>query len=105
MTLIHTKKGNMKHKTSFKFNRCTVHYHIPNRADVYYETDDTEYNKWINQLFLDLWYKRLKLLKSSWIIEVSLGFEFAWRGIYYRDDELYLADKERRDNIRKVPPL
>lgn len=101
MTMKHTKKQN----TVFRFKNVEIHYNIPNTADVYYLTNDNIYNKEVNQFLIDLWYTRSKLLPATWIIEVSLGFEFAWRGIYYRDDELYLADKERRDNIRKVPIL
>jgi len=103
MIKINTTKQNMKRKALFKFKDIEIHYNLPNTADVYYLTNNTEYNKKANQLLLDRWYKRLRLAPSEWLIELQLGFEYTWHWHYVRDDELYLADKERRANIRQVP--
>lgn len=97
----HTKSKN----TVFRFRDIEIHYNLPNTADVYYLTNNNVYNKEVNQFMLDLWYKRLWLHKSDWLVELHLWFEYAWHWKYYRDDELYLADKERRENIRKAPIL
>ena len=98
------KKKSMKHKTLFNFKWVSIRYDIPNQADVYYLTEDNEYNKMVNQLMLDWGYKRLWLHKSDPIIELRI-WEYKRHWIYARDDELYLTDRERRANIRKVPVL
>lgn len=98
-----TKKRNMNHKISFRFHNCIVEYNIPNQVDIFYLTDDHEYNKGINDMFLGLEYKRHRLFKSDWLIELKKWFEYKRHGIYLRDDELWMAENERWYNIRNAP--
>lgn len=104
MTQKHTKPKNMKHKTLFNFKWISIRYDIPNQADVYFLSDDNIYNKEVNQLMLDRGYKRLWLHKSNKLVELRL-WEYKRHWVYARDDWMYLADRERRANIRQAPVL
>lgn len=92
-------------KTIFNFKGVAIHYNLLNEADVYFLTEDNIYNKEVNKMILDWWYKRLSLNRSDWLVELSLGFEYKWHGVYYRDDRLYEIDRERWENIRNTPIL
>lgn len=100
-----TKNHIKKQRAEFHFKNIIIHYNLPHQADVYFLKDDNEYNKWVNDLMIDAWYKRLRLSIADPLVEVHLWFEYVWHGKYYRDDWLFLAEKERRENIRKVPFL
>ena len=95
----------MKNKTQFHFKYITIHYNLHNQADEYYHTKDNEYNKSINWLLIDRGYKRLLLHKSDGLVEIKLGFNYEWHWVYYRDDGMYEANRETREQIRKVPVL
>lgn len=97
-------KTDTKSKTIFNFNWVSIRYDLPNQADVYFLTDDNIYNKEINQLLLDWWYKRLWLHKSDPLVELRI-WEYKWHWVYYRDDEMYQIENERMENIRKAPIL
>lgn len=99
------KKNTQQKLVQLHFKDIKIFYNLPNQTDVYFISDDTTYNKWVNEMLLDMWYKRLWLYKSDWLIELHLWFEYKRHWIYYRDDELYIEEKERRDNIRKAPIL
>lgn len=101
-----TKKQSTKHnKAEFHFRNVVIKYDLPNQADVYYLTDDNEYNKWVNGMMIDLWYKRLRLEKWDELVWLKLWFDYKRHWIYIRNEhfEYIEAEKERRENIRKAP--
>ncbi len=104
-TLERTTTKKLKHKTQFHFKDIKIFYDLPNQADVYFLTNNHEYNKQVNQMMLDWWYTRARLLPKHWILEVKLWFEYERQGIYHREDEMWLVEKERWDLIRKAPIL
>lgn len=97
-----TKHDTKNKNTVFRFKDIEIHYNLPNSADVYYLTDNTKYNKEIDRLLSDRWYKRMRLVPSEWLVELYLGFKYTWHWHYVRDDELYLSEK-RWSFIRKAP--
>ena len=92
-----------KHKTEFHFAGIKIFYHLPNQADVYFLTNNHEYNKDINQMMIDLGYTRHRLRPKDEFLELKLMFEYERHGIYLRDDELRQAEQERYKNIRNAP--
>lgn len=90
-----------KTKAELHFKDIIIQYNLPWEADVFFLTNNHEYNKWVNQLMLDAWYKRLKLIKKDGIAEISLWFEYEWRWLYYKEDETV----DQSERIRKAPIL
>lgn len=95
----------MKNKVSFRFHNCIVEYNIPNQADIFYLTNDHEYNKGINDMFIWLWYTRHRLFPKDWLIELKKWFEYEWHWIYLRDDELWNDEWEKFKNFQTAPVL
>jgi hypothetical protein len=94
----------MKHKTLFNFKWISIRYDLPNQADVYFLTEDNTYNKQVNDLMLDWWYKRIWLHKSDPLVELEI-WEYKRHWVYVRDDEDYLANHDIREKIREIPFL
>lgn len=103
-----------KKKNHFNFSNAIVKYNEddPRRRliYVYYLTNDTPKNKEVNDIIIDMWYTRNRLVKNyptlNWWDDVVNG-EFEWLGIYVNNEhqEELKAEKQRRDKIRSAPVL
>lgn len=94
-------------KKLFSFYNVKLHYDSQNILYAYFLTDDNDKNKEVSEMICDMWYKRIRLVQSTPIVEVHHWFEYTWMWIYISKE--YLADMdrdmERRSNIRKAPIL
>jgi len=106
-----TRKGIEKQNLVFNYPKVTIIKlnHDPRHKNVviYYKTDDNEYNKDINDMYVNwLWYKRSKLEPYSVFREIDECFEeYVRRWLYCIDNtqESREAENERYKRIRKAP--
>ena len=88
----------------FRFNDAIIQY-SNNTLYTYFLTDNHEKNKEINELLKDIWYIRIRLSKSVWLVEIALWIEYKWCWKYCKIEhiEQIKKEKDKRKKIRKAP--
>lgn len=92
-------------KETFKFENVIIDTEVPWMLYAYYLSDDNKKNKEVNDIIIDMWYTRNRLVKSYPLVEVWLWFEYKRMWIYISTDKLDMiqAERDRREHIRNAP--
>ena len=93
-----------KSKSEFRFKDIVIQYTLKDRADVYYLTNNHDYNREVNEMLIDFWYTRTSLIPSNFLVEQSLGFDYKRHWVYAKNEEERLNNegKERAKLRREI---